>query len=246
MTEDVGRIALLIDADNTQISKIESAILEISKYGKILVKRAYGNWTKSTLKNWEEPFRKLAIKPIQQIDYVKGKNATDMALTIDAMDFLYNSEYDGFAIVSSDSDFTPLAIKMRESGKFVFGIGAKKTSEAFVSSCDTFIYLENLSEEKAGNAKNRGDAKSQGKKNDTYSELDNLIKIVYETYQNDDDDFVDVSIAGSYIKRVKPDFDIKLFGVKKFTDYFRKYPDLYEIKSHRSGNKMIFEYRVKG
>ena len=245
MTEDVGRIALLIDADNTQISKIESAILEISKYGKILVKRAYGNWAKASFKNWEDTFRELAIKPIYQIDYVKGKNATDMALIIDAMDFLYNSEYDGFAIMSSDSDFTPLAIKLRESGKFVFGIGAKKSSEAFVESCHKFIYLENLSAEKTLDTKNEHGEKSSGRKKVGNTELDNLIKIVYETYQNDDDDFVDVSIAGSYIKRVKPDFDITLFGVKKFTDYFRKYPDLYEIKGQKSGNKMIFAYRVK-
>lgn len=240
MTNIDQRIALLIDADNTQVSKIESAILEISKYGKILVKRAYGNWSKETLKNWEEPFRKLAIKPMQQIDYVSGKNATDMALTIDAMDFLYNSEYDGFAIVSSDSDFTPLTIKLRESGKTVIGIGNKKTSEAFVASCDDFIYLEDLSEQKNEETEKTPDKKQE----DKFDELNRLIKIAYDTYQNDSD-FVNISIAGSYIKRVKPEFNIKSYKVKKLVDYFKKYPKLYEIKEHKSGRKMIFEYRIK-
>ena len=220
MTNIDQRIALLIDADNTQVSKIESAILEISKYGKILVKRAYGNWSKETLKNWEEPFRKLAIKPMQQIDY--------------------NSEYDGFAIVSSDSDFTPLTIKLRESGKTVIGIGNKKTSEAFVASCDDFIYLEDLSEQKNEETEKTPDKKQE----DKFDELNRLIKIAYDTYQNDSD-FVNISIAGSYIKRVKPEFNIKSYKVKKLVDYFKKYPKLYEIKEHKSGRKMIFEYRIK-
>ena len=216
MKEDFERIALLIDADNTQISKLESAILEISKYGKILVKRAYGNWTKDSFKNWEEIIRKLAIKPIQQIDYVKGKNATDMALVIDAMDFLYNSEYDGFAIVSSDSDFTPLAIKLKESGKTVIGIGKKATSEAFVASCDTFVYLEDLT-----STKKSSDEKNSGEKSDKdtqYSELDNLLKIVFETWQKDEG-YVNDSAARAYIGRVKPDFNIKQNKKKNLPDY---------------------------
>ena len=239
MKDELEKIALLIDSDNTQISKLESAILEISKYGKILVKRAYGNWSKETFKNWEEIIRKLAIKPVQQIDYVKGKNATDMALVIDAMDFLYNFEYDGFAIVSSDSDFTPLAIKLRESGKTVLGIGKKDSSEAFVSSCDTFIYLEELLDESEDEKVNE-----ETKIHNDNIELDNLLKIAYETYQNDED-FVNVSIAGSYIKRVKPDFNIKKYGAKKLTEYLRKNTSMYEVKKHKSGNKMIFDYKVK-
>lgn len=256
--EQEKRIALLIDADNTQIGKIESVIMEISKNGKVLVKRAYGNWSKDTLKNWEDTFRELAIKPIQQIDYVKGKNATDMALTIDAMDFLYNSDYDSFAIVSSDSDFTPLAIKLRESNKEVIGIGEKKTSEAFVASCDSFIYLENLSDKTQKKAKFRfhfgkhADSENLGaadtadtkEEKETTTDLDDLLRIAYETWQ-DDDDFVDVSIAGQYIKRIRPDFDIRMYGASKLTEYIKKNPKLYEIKNHRIGNKRIYEYRVK-
>lgn len=250
--EQEKRIALLIDADNTQRDKIESVIMEISKDGKVLVKRAYGNWTKDTLKKWEDIFRRLAIKPIQQFDYVKGKNATDMALTIDAMDFLYKSDYDSFAIVSSDSDFTPLAIKLRESNKEVIGIGEKKTSESFVASCDNFIYLENLSDknEKRGKNKNKVEKSAGAKESEQKEEkengtdLDEYLRISYETWQNDDD-FVDVSIAGSYIKRIKPDFDIRDYGARKLTEYIKKLPNLYELKSHRIGNKMIYEYRVR-
>lgn len=251
MKEYLEKIAMLIDADNTQFRKIESVILEISKYGKILVKRAYGNWTKEVFKNWEDILRKLAIKPIQQIDYVKGKNATDMALAIDAMDFLYNSQYDGFAIVSSDSDFTPLAIKLREAGKTVIGIGNNNTSEAFVSSCDNFVYLENLTEEiiepeeKESLPNENIDSKKNEKKKDKFAELNNLLKIAYDTYQNDDG-FVNVGAAGSYIGRVKPDFDIKQYDAKKLPEYIRKHSDIYEVRSFKGkGTVTVIEYKIK-
>lgn len=243
MEGELGKIALLIDADNfTQIEKIKPAILEISKYGKISLKRAYGNWGKETLKNWKDVLRNLAIKPIQQIDYVSGKNATDIALTIDAMDFLYNSEYDGFVIVSGDSDYTPLAIKLKESGKTVIGIGCKEsTAEAFVSSCDNFIYTENLENENTKEKTDENNTEISIK--DKNLELQDLIKKAYDS--KNDEEYVNVSIAGSYIKRVKPDFDIKNYGVKKLTDYLKKYTNLYDVKNRKSGNKLIFTYKVK-
>lgn len=120
------KIAMVIDADNTQISKIEAVIREISKHGRIVVKRAYGNWKKDTLKNWEGEIKRLAIKAEQQFDYVSGKNATDMALVIDTIELLYANIYDAFVIVSSDSDYTPLAIKLHESGVYVMGVGERK------------------------------------------------------------------------------------------------------------------------
>ena len=243
MEGELGKIALLIDADNfTQIEKIKPAILEISKYGKSSLKRAYGNWGKETLKNWKDVLRNLAIKPIQQIDYVSGKNATDIALTIDAMDFLYNSEYDGFVIVSGDSDYTPLAIKLKESGKTVIGIGCKEsTAEAFVSSCDNFIYTENLENENTKEKTDENNTEISIK--DKNLELQDLIKKAYDS--KNDEEYVNVSIAGSYIKRVKPDFDIKNYGVKKLTDYLKKYTNLYDVKNRKSGNKLIFTYKVK-
>ena len=143
--DNLQKIVLLIDADNTQVSKIEAVIREISTHGRIVVKRAYGNWKKGMLKNWENELKRLAIKAEQQFDYVTGKNATDMALVIDTMDLLHKEVYDAFVIVASDSDYTPLAIKLHESGVYVFGVGEKKTPEAFRNACDEFIFLENLS-----------------------------------------------------------------------------------------------------
>ncbi len=142
--EDLHKIALLIDADNTQLKKMEAVIREVSTHGRIVVKRAYGNWKKDILKNWEDELKRLAIKAEQQFDYISGKNATDMALVIDTLDLLHSGIYDAFVIVASDSDYTPLAIKLHESGVFVMGVGEKKTPEAFRNACDEFIFLENL------------------------------------------------------------------------------------------------------
>ena len=129
--KNLKKIAMLIDADNTQLSKLEAVIQEISTYGRIVVKRAYGNWRKDSLKNWENELKRLAIKAQQQFDYVSGKNTTDMALVIDTLDLLHSDIYDAFVIVASDSDYTPLAIKLHESGVYVMGVGEKKTPEAF-------------------------------------------------------------------------------------------------------------------
>ncbi|HBG65918.1 MAG TPA: hypothetical protein DDW78_05550 [Treponema sp.] len=238
-------VALLIDADNAQEKKMENVILEISTFGRIVVKRAYGNWTKDTLKKWEEDFRKLAIKPIQQIDYVKGKNATDMALTIDAMDFLYNSTYDIYAIVSSDSDFTPLAIKLREAGKKVIGIGKKTTSEAFIQSCDNFMFIEEIGLPIEENNTSQPVEKSLENKYEELNELDKFLQIAANTYQ-DEDGFTNVSSAGSYIKRVKPGFNIHSYGVKKIPEYLEKNSNRYEITRYKGkGVVNIIAYRIK-
>lgn len=149
--QELQKIAVVIDADNTQISKLEDVFHEISTRGRIVVKRAYGNWHKPTLKNWGEIVKRLAIKAEQQFDYVSGKNATDMALVIDTIELLYTNLYDAFVIVSSDSDYTPLAIKLREAGVYVMGVGEQKTPVAFRNACDEFLFLENCSSSVEGN-----------------------------------------------------------------------------------------------
>ena len=149
--QELQKIAVVIDADNTQISKLEDVFHEISTRGRIVVKRAYGNWHKPTLKNWGEIIKRLAIKAEQQFDYVSGKNATDMALVIDTIELLYTNLYDAFVIVSSDSDYTPLAIKFREAGVYVMGVGEQKTPVAFRNACDEFLFLENCSSSVEGN-----------------------------------------------------------------------------------------------
>src|ERR1700704_3588684 len=144
MIDKQARIALLIDADNSPSSKIDVILAELAKVGVTNIRRAYGNWKKDGLKGWEAVLHEYAIRPIQQFDYSKGKNATDMVVVIDAMDLLYTDEPEAFGIVSSDSDFTPLVMHLKAKGAQVFGFGAKKTPMPFVNACSRFLYLENL------------------------------------------------------------------------------------------------------
>ena len=226
--KNLKNIAMLIDADNTQLSKLESVIQEISTNGRIVVKRAYGNWRKGSLKNWENELKRLAIKAEQQFDYVAGKNATDMALVIDTLDLLHSGIYDAFVIVASDSDYTPLAIKLRESGVFVMGVGEKKTPEPFRNACDEFVYLENLSKDndiqtvavQKQNEPTKRTAKENAEERRKAKELKGihkLLRIAWDKYQ-DDDGYVNVSSAGQYIKRAKPDFDARTYGYVKLPE----------------------------
>ena len=141
------KLAVLIDADNAQASVIQELLAEVSRYGTATIKRAYGDWTTSNLKSWKEVLHTMAIQPIQQFAYTSGKNATDSALIIDAMDVLHSGSVDGFCLVSSDSDFTRLATRIREAGLVVYGFGERKTPEPFVAACDKFIYTEILRHE---------------------------------------------------------------------------------------------------
>ena len=261
--DNLQRIALLIDADNTQVHKIEAVIREISTRGRIVVKRAYGNWKKDILKNWEGEIKRLAINANQQFDYVSGKNATDMALVIDAMDMLYKDLYDAFVIVASDSDYTPLAIRIHESGVYVIGVGEKKTPAPFVNACDEFILLENLEDDSAvRKKKTKKTKKSSSKKNskasvkevivdepeeveedDEMEDIHQLLRIAYEKYA-DDDGYVNVASAGQYIKRVMPEFDIRTYHHVKLPELLADFPDRYEIKKYPGkGTVTIIAYR---
>jgi len=274
MERDLQSIVMLIDADNTKPGKLEAIIREISANGRIVVKRAYGNWKKDNLKNWEEELKRLAINAIQQFDYVAGKNATDMALVIDALDLLYRDIYDAFVIVASDSDYTPLAIKLHESGVYVMGVGEKKTPEAFRNACDEFIYLENLDldadkqrlpessellpDASAGTAAylqaglpsdkadkiQTGSSKAGSGGNDL-REIHSLLKIAYNKYQ-DEEGFAKVSAAGSFIRRAKPDFDSRTYGYVKFSQLIEAFPRKYEvIKQKGKGSSSILSYRCR-
>jgi uncharacterized LabA/DUF88 family protein len=143
--ENAVRLAVLIDADNAQHAIIEPLLAEVAKYGTAHVKRAYGDWTGTSLKGWKDHLPAQSIQPVQQFAYTSGKNATDAAMVIDAMDLLYSGHLDGFCIVSSDSDFTRLAARLRESGLTVYGSGERKTPKAFVAACDKFVYIMQIS-----------------------------------------------------------------------------------------------------
>lgn len=248
---DLQKIVVLIDADNTQLGKIEAVMREISTYGRIVVKRAYGNWKKETLKKWEDELKRLAIKAEQQFDYVVGKNATDMAMVIGAVDLLHTGIYDAFVLVASDSDYTPLATRLHESGVFVIGVGEKKTPEAFRNSCDDFIFLENLgkaaSKAKSIVAKQACGTSVMEEKIAiaNVNEIHNLLEIACEKYQNDDG-YVNVSIAGQFLKRTKPDFDSRTYGYSKLTDLLAAYPKKYEIKKYPGKGKVtIVAYKCR-
>ncbi len=234
--DNLKGIALLIDADNTQLSKIEAVIREVSAYGRIVVKRAYGNWKKQSLGNWEDELKRLAIRAQQQFDYVSGKNTTDMALTIDAMRLLHSGGYDAFVIVSSDSDFTPLAITLHESGAYIMGVGAKQTPEPFRNSCDEFIFLENLDNEPA---------EEKNAQPDDIKQIHSLLKSASKRLQ-DDDGWVQVGDVGNFIKRAKPDFDVRTYGYPKLSKLISAFPDRYEMKRvEEKDHSIVLSYRCR-
>jgi uncharacterized LabA/DUF88 family protein len=205
------KLAVLIDADNAQPSIVEGLLAEIAKYGTANVKRIYGDWTGSRLKGWKEVLLLHSIQPIQQFGYTTGKNATDSAMIIDAMDLLYTNKFDGFCIVSSDSDFTKLASRIRESGLVVYGFGEKKTPEPFVSACDKFIYTEVLlsKEDDAPSIKRKS---ANELKQDT--KLVNLLRNAVEA-SSDDSGWAHLAPVGSNIAKQAPDFDPRNYGYKK-------------------------------
>ncbi len=255
--EELKKIVLLIDSDNTQHSKLKPVIDRISTYGRIVVKKAYGDWKNPLLKNWEPLLKRLAIKAEQQFAYVVKKNATDMAMVIDAMDLLHSGMYDSFALVSSDSDFTPLAIRLRESGVYVFGVGEQKTAQSFRNACDNFIFLEYLPEDDGSDDDNAPPApavsvKEQNAAACTQSDMcgkngietiHELLRIAYEEYQ-DDNGYANISAAGSYLKRAKPDFNIKSYGYSKLPELLRAFPHKYKVIDYKgSGTVKIVAYK---
>jgi uncharacterized LabA/DUF88 family protein len=205
------RLAVLIDADNAQASTIDALIQEISKYGVASVKRIYGDWTSPKLKGWKDILLKYAIHPIQQFSYTTGKNSTDNAMMIDAMDLLYSDRFDGFCIVSSDSDFTRLASRVRETGLFVYGFGEKQTPQAFVSACDKFIYTEILEEQEETGSKER---RKTTKELRSDSRLVNLLRHAVESAA-DDTGWAQLGTFGSKIVNQAPEFDARNYGYKK-------------------------------
>jgi uncharacterized LabA/DUF88 family protein len=220
VSENAARLAVLIDADNAQPSIIEGLLAEVAKYGTAHVKRAYGDWTGTSLKGWKEHLLAQSIQPIQQFAYTRGKNATDAAMVIDAMDLLYSGRFDGFCLVSSDSDFTRLAARIRESGLTVYGFGERKTPKPFVAACDKFVYIENLIAPQASvpagaplSPAPRAPAATL--KGDT--SLVNLLRGAVEA-SSDDDGWAHLGTVGSIVTKQQPDFDSRSYGYAKLSD----------------------------
>lgn len=210
--------ALLIDADNVSAKYIKPILTELSKYGNITYKRIYGDWTSTQHSSWKDELLKNSIMPIQQFSYTQGKNATDSAMIIDAMDILYTNDVDGFCIVSSDSDFTRLVSRLRESGKVVIGMGENKTPEPFRKACDKFTILENLlSEQEPGTSGESHDTMSREKIEDA------VIKMIIEN--QDSNRSTGLGEVGSRLVNLYPDFDVRSYGynmLSKFLEEFRR------------------------
>ena len=209
-----GRLAVLIDADNAQSSIVQQLLAEISRYGIATVKRVYGDWTTPNLKGWKESLNAHALQPIQQFSYTTGKNATDSCLIIDAMDLLHSGRVDGFCLVSSDSDFTRLATRIRESGLVVYGFGEKKTPQPFVAACDKFVYTEIL---------RAGDAVSTLPKapEPVVTKPIKGILLNAVTAAMRDDGWSLLSTVGSLISKTNPDFDARNYGFEKLGELVR-------------------------
>lgn len=238
MTKDF-KIAVLIDGDNIPSKYISEMMEEIAKYGTPTIKRIYGDWTKPHLSKWKNVLLENAISPIQQYGYTTGKNATDSAMIIDAMDILYSNKVDAFCLASSDSDFTKLATRLREAGLQVYGIGEKKTPDPFIVACDKFIYLEilNTHSEEQG-------AKSNAKKENLYNITPKIIRLLKNSVDDaaDDDGWAFLGDVGSLILKKQPNFDARNFGFEKLMPLFKSLSQ-FELEKRDQANtrfKLIY------
>jgi uncharacterized LabA/DUF88 family protein len=228
--DQATKLAVLIDADNAQPAIAEGLLAEVAKYGTAHVKRAYGDWTSNHLKGWKDQLLTQSIQPIQQFGYTSGKNATDSAMIIDAMDLLYSGRFDGFCIVSSDSDFTRLAARIRESGLIVYGFGERKTPEPFLAACDKFIYTEILAakadEEQPLKPRTRAQLKQD-------SNLINLLRNAIDA-ASDDEGWAGLGGVGSIITKQRPNFDSRSYGYGKLSELIDAI-DLFELDRRSPG-----------
>lgn len=237
-----AQLAVLIDADNASVTHLDKLLSEIATLGKASVRRAYGDWTRPQLNSWKNVLLSHSIQPIQQFNYTTGKNATDASLIIDAMDLLYTGRFDGFCLVSSDSDFTRLAQRIREQGLLAYGFGRSNTPKPFVQACDRFTYLELFEDE------------SNAESVDFYDSADMLFSIngsnqmkpvdvaitlvrVAIASMADEQGWANIAPVKNYILKVEPDFDARLFNFDKFSDFLRAYPRYFELQERYPNDK---------
>lgn len=239
MIKDI-RLAVLIDGDNIPSKYIKEMMEEIAKYGTPTIKRIYGDWTKPQLSKWKAILLENAITPIQQYGYTTGKNATDSAMIIDAMDILYSNNVNGFCLVSSDSDFTRLATRLRESGMQVYGIGEKKTPDPFIVACDKFIYLEILEPF----SENKDETGGESKKRNLDKITPKVIKFLMQSVSDvaDEDGWAFLGDVGTLILKKQPNFDSRNFGFEKLTPLFRSLNQFEIDQRTQSGGRFKLIY----
>lgn len=252
------RLAVLIDADNVPYSNIKGILEEIAKYGTPTFKRIYADWTKPTVAGWKTVLLENAITPFQQYSYTTGKNSTDSALIIDAMDILYTGRVDGFCIVSSDSDFTKLAIRLREAGMKVYGFGEKKTPKSLISACDKFVYIEILKKEEKVEVivpKIKLERKAPIKDKPPVIEKENLVeeimntelvKLIADSINDvaDEEGWAFLGELGNLILKKQPDFDPRNFGFKKLVPMIKNFPQ-FIVDERETGNKNVIHVYVR-
>jgi uncharacterized protein (TIGR00288 family) len=237
-----NKIALLIDGDNAQSSLIEKILTEAGKYGSVTIRRIYGDWTKSTMSSWKNALNINAIQPIQQFRYTVGKNSTDSAMIIDAMDVLHSEQVDGFCLVSSDSDYTRLATRIREEGYFVLGIGRELTPKPFVNACNVFIYTENLVPPESVAKEKSVDKKKAGKK----KRIDPipLLKGAFDMAVQEDG-WANLATMGFYLHQLDPGFDPRTYGFKQLNQLIRNYSSQFELKIHEEDGRRVVYVQAK-
>lgn len=224
------RLAVLIDADNIPYSCVKDMLDEVAKSGIPTIKRIYGDWTRPMVGGWKPLLLENAITPIQQYSYTTGKNSTDSAMIIDAMDILHTQKVDGFCLVSSDSDFTRLATRLRESGMFVLGIGEKKTPKPFIAACDKFTYIEVIRPGDVDAGSHSKSVDSSKQKSERLAIGNDIVRLLKNTVDDlaDDDGWASLAEVGSMISKIKPDFDPRIYGYPKLTPLIKSLP-LFEI-----------------
>ena len=234
MDEQSGywKYAVLIDGDNAQASLLPQIFAEVSKVGLITIKRIYGDWTTTNMNQWKDLLHKHAIQPMQQFRYTIGKNATDSAMIIDAMDLLHSNDVKGFCLVSSDSDYTRLATRIREDGLFVIGVGEKKTPEAFVNACNQFIYCENLTITHEQKKRRKRNKKEEQESQDVGNPLPLLIQ-GFEMAAKEEE-WVDLAKIGISLRQLDPAFDSRTYGHTRLQSLLKDYPETFALKQDKS------------
>lgn len=237
------KISILIDGDNAQASLLPQMLVEASKHGQVTIRRIYGDWTTASMNSWKKVLNNHAVQPVQQFRYTVGKNATDSAMIIDAMDVLHSGDVNGFCLVSSDSDYTRLATRIREAGIFVMGIGEKKTPKPFVNACDLFVFTENLTPKKKPVSRSKT-TQAKAKPPVTDPEPIPLLKQAFEIAVREDG-WASMAMLGNALYQIDPSFDPRSYGHAQLSRLIMKYKKYFETRTQENNGTTLFHVKLK-